>query len=152
MRFLMEGRFEQTMVLHLCGSGKYTTVLCFSIIGDDIRIPAPSCNWGVDGFLERPLMCWVNTGLGCVFAMLRVKISDLKKKIPLHYIYKLSKLIIKIGQKEQRNILFFKTFSLMVFKSNIFFQAENQITLWFLNKHYYTNTNFSTKKFNLKSS
>ena len=119
----MEGRFEQTMVLHLCGSGKYTTALCFSIIGDDSRIPAPSCNWGVDGFLERPLMCWVNTGLGCVFAMLRVKISDLKKKIPLHYIYKLSKLIIKIGQKEQRNILFFKTFSLMVFKSNIFFSS-----------------------------
>ena len=32
MPFLPEGRSEQTMILHLCGSGKYTTVLCFSTV------------------------------------------------------------------------------------------------------------------------
>ena len=31
MRFLLEGRSEQTVILHLCGSAKYTSVLCFSI-------------------------------------------------------------------------------------------------------------------------
>ena len=30
MRFLPEVRSEQTMILHLCGSGKYTTVLCLA--------------------------------------------------------------------------------------------------------------------------
>ena len=33
MRFLRFFRSEQTMILHLCGSGEYTTVLCFSIRG-----------------------------------------------------------------------------------------------------------------------
>ena len=31
MRFLPKVRSKQTMILHLCGSEKYTTVLCFSI-------------------------------------------------------------------------------------------------------------------------
>ena len=31
MRFLPKGRSEYTMILHLCGGRKYTTVLCFSI-------------------------------------------------------------------------------------------------------------------------
>ena len=43
-RFLPEGRAEQTVMLHLCGSGG-----------------------GVERFLERSLMCWVITALGCVF-------------------------------------------------------------------------------------
>ena len=62
-----EGRSEQTIILHWCGSGKYTTVLCFSTRGNDARVPAPSWTWGVEGFLERSLMCWVIVGLGCVF-------------------------------------------------------------------------------------
>ena len=45
MRFLREGRSEGTMILHLCESGKYTTVLCFSIRGGDARIPVPSRIW-----------------------------------------------------------------------------------------------------------
>ena len=67
MRFLSEGCSEHTMILHLCGSGKYTTVLCFSIRGGDASVPAPSRTWDVEGFLERSLMCWVITRLGCVF-------------------------------------------------------------------------------------
>ena len=43
MRFLPEGRSEQTMILHLWESGKYTTVFCFSITGGEARVPAPSC-------------------------------------------------------------------------------------------------------------
>ena len=43
MRFLPEVRSKQTMILHLCGSEKYNTVLCFSIRGSDARVPAPSC-------------------------------------------------------------------------------------------------------------
>ena len=39
MRFLLEDRSEQTMILRLCGSGKYTTVLCFDIRGGDARVP-----------------------------------------------------------------------------------------------------------------
>ena len=39
MRFLRKGRSEQTMILHLCGGGKYTAVLSFR--GDDARVPAP---------------------------------------------------------------------------------------------------------------
>ena len=66
MRFLPESYSKQTMILHLCGSGEYTSVLCFSIRGGDARVPAPSCTWGVEDFLERSLMCWVITGLGCV--------------------------------------------------------------------------------------
>ena len=67
IRFLPEGSSEQTIVPHLCGSGKYTTVLSFSIVGGDARVPAPSHTWGVERFLERSLMCWVITGLGCIF-------------------------------------------------------------------------------------
>ena len=55
------------MILHLHGSGKYTTVLCFSIRGGDARVPAPSHTCGVEGFLERSLLCWVIMGLECVF-------------------------------------------------------------------------------------
>ena len=53
---------EQTIMLHLCGSEKYATVLCFSLRGGDARVPAPSPIWGVERFLERSLMCWVMTG------------------------------------------------------------------------------------------
>ena len=66
MRFLPEGYSEHTMILHLCGSGKYISVLCFSIRGGDASVPAPSRTWGVEGFLERSLICWVILGLGCV--------------------------------------------------------------------------------------
>ena len=69
MRFLPEGYSEQTMILHLCGSGKYTAVLCFSRWGGDARVPAPSRTCGVEGFLERFLMCWVMTGLRCVSSL-----------------------------------------------------------------------------------
>ena len=42
MRFLPEGRSEQTVILHLCGSAKHTSVLCFSIRRGD----AHSVHWG----------------------------------------------------------------------------------------------------------
>ena len=66
-QFLPEGRSEQTMILHLCGSGKYATVLCFNIREGNARVPAASRTWGVEGFLERSLMCCLITGLGCVY-------------------------------------------------------------------------------------
>ena len=66
MRFLPEGYSEQTMILHFCGSAKYILVLCFSIRGGDARVPAPSRTSGVEGFLERSLICWVITELECV--------------------------------------------------------------------------------------
>ena len=56
MQFLPEGYSEQITILHLCGSGKYSTVLCFSIVGGDARIPAPSRTWGVEGSLGCSLM------------------------------------------------------------------------------------------------
>ena len=52
MRFLRFFRSEQTMILHLCGSGEYTTVLCFSIRGGDARVSALSRTWSMEGFLE----------------------------------------------------------------------------------------------------
>ena len=52
MRFLRFFRSEQTMILHLCGSGEYTTVLCFSIRGGDARVSALSRPWSMEGFLE----------------------------------------------------------------------------------------------------
>ena len=58
---------SETMIHHWCGSGKYTTVLCFGIGGGDARVPAPFHTLGCGGFLERSLMCWVIAGLGCVF-------------------------------------------------------------------------------------
>ena len=79
MRFLPEGRCKQTMILNLCGSAKYITVLCFSIRGGDTRVPAPSCTWGVAVFLERSLMCWVIIGLWCVFTLVQMRLSDVEK-------------------------------------------------------------------------
>ena len=64
---LIEGRSEQTMILHLCGSGKYATALCFNIRVGDARVPASSRTWIVEGFLEWSLMYWVITRLGYNF-------------------------------------------------------------------------------------
>ena len=69
MRFLLEGRSEQTMILNLCGSGKHTTVLYFSIRGGDARVSAPSRTWGVDGFPERSLMLLGYHGVGVCFSL-----------------------------------------------------------------------------------
>ena len=69
MRFLPKGCSKQTMLLHLCGNAKYITTLCFSIGEGDAKVPTPSCSWGMEGFLERPLMCRVITRLGCVFTL-----------------------------------------------------------------------------------
>ena len=38
MQFLPEGRSEQTVILHLCESTKYTTILRFSIKGGDAKV------------------------------------------------------------------------------------------------------------------
>ena len=57
MQFLPKRRSEETMIFHLCGSGEYTTVLGFSIMGGDARVSAPSCTWSVESCLERCLMC-----------------------------------------------------------------------------------------------
>ena len=56
MRLLPEGRSKQTIILHLCGSGKYTAVLCVRIGGSDARVPSPSRTWGVEHFLEHCLI------------------------------------------------------------------------------------------------
>ena len=45
MRFLPEGRSEQTNILPLYGSAKYTTILYFSIRGSDSSVPVLSCTW-----------------------------------------------------------------------------------------------------------
>ena len=66
MRFLAEDYSEHTIILHSCGSGKYISLLCFSRRGDDASVPTRSRTWVVEGFLERSMMCWVITGLGCV--------------------------------------------------------------------------------------
>ena len=52
LRVLREGYSEQTIILHLCESETYTTVLCFGIREGDVRVPAPSCTCGVEGSLE----------------------------------------------------------------------------------------------------
>ena len=67
MRYLPEGVSEQAIILHLRGSGKYATALCFSIRSGDTRVPAPFRTWDMERFLERSLLWWVMTGLGCVF-------------------------------------------------------------------------------------
>ena len=79
MRFLPKGYSEQTMILHLCGSGKYTPILRFSIRGSEARVLAPFGTWSVQGFLERCLMCYVITGLGCIFTLIQMRLSDVKK-------------------------------------------------------------------------
>ena len=76
MRFLPEGCSKKTVVLDLCGSREYTTVLCFSERGGDARVPAQSCTWGVEGFLERSVMCWVTTGLGCVVHFVKSEVKS----------------------------------------------------------------------------
>ena len=86
MRFLPKGRSEQTMILHIYYYiyfqyiyFQYTTVLCFSIRGGDARVSAPSRTWSVEGCLEQSLICWVITGLRSVFALVRVRLIDVKE-------------------------------------------------------------------------
>ena len=83
MSFLPKDCSEQIMILHLCKSGECTTVLCFTIRGGDVKVSPPSCTWSIEGFLKGPLMCWIVTGLGCVFTLVLVRFSDVKK-IPHH--------------------------------------------------------------------
>ena len=83
MQFLPEGHSELNVILNLCGSAKYITVLCFSIRGGDAGVSAPYRTWGVEGFLEGSLMCWVITGWECVFTMVQMRLKDIKKK-PYH--------------------------------------------------------------------
>ena len=78
MQFLSKGCSKQTMILHLRGSSKYTTALCFSIRGGDARVSTPSCTCSVEAFLEWHLMCWVNIWLECVFTLVQVRLSDVK--------------------------------------------------------------------------
>ena len=63
MRFLPEDYSKQTLIFHLCGSGKYTSVLCFIIRAGDARVPDPCRTWGVEGVLELSVMYWDITGL-----------------------------------------------------------------------------------------
>ena len=65
MRFLPEG-YSDRLWYFICVEVGYTSVLCFSMRGGDARVPVSSRTWGVEGFLELSLMCWVITGLGCV--------------------------------------------------------------------------------------
>ena len=55
VQFLLEGRSE-TMLHDWCGNGKYTTVICFGIGGDDARVPTTFDTLGCGGFLESSLM------------------------------------------------------------------------------------------------
>lgn len=52
MRFLLESRSRQTMILHLCASGEYTTVMGFSIRRGNARFSAPSRSWSMEDFQE----------------------------------------------------------------------------------------------------
>ena len=78
MQFLPEVRSE-TMLHHWCGSGKYTTVLCFGIGGGDARVPAPFHTWGVEDFWSvlccaEPLRDW-----RVFFVLVQVRLCDVKK-------------------------------------------------------------------------
>ena len=116
VRFLLEGRSEQTMILHLCGSGEYTTFLCFSIGRVDARVPAPSRTWGVGGFLERSLMCWVITGLGWVFHFGTSEIKWRQEDIIALYQFNVRVSWLKIVDKTAWNFKFQKSyFSLYIY-------------------------------------
>ena len=69
MQFLLEGHPKPTMILYLCQSR------CFSIRGGD----ALSCMWDVESFLEQSLICWLITGFECVFTLVQVRLSGVKK-------------------------------------------------------------------------
>ena len=79
MWFLPKGHSEQTMILHLCGSGKYAPVLCFNMRGGEVRVTAPSGTWAVDSFLERSMISCIITGLGYVFTLVQARFSEVKK-------------------------------------------------------------------------
>ena len=78
IQFLPEGRSE-TAIHHYCRSGKYTTVLCFSIGGVDARVLAPFCSWGVEAFWS---VFWCAESLwdwGVFFILVQVRLRDVKK-------------------------------------------------------------------------
>ena len=77
MQFLLKG--VQSMILHLCVSGKCALVLYFSIRRGEAKVVAPSGTYCVEGFLERSLICWFITVLRYVFTCLQVRLSDDKK-------------------------------------------------------------------------
>ena len=54
MQFLPEGHSEQTMILNLCGSAKYITVLCFSIRGGDAGVSAQYRTWNIEFPISLP--------------------------------------------------------------------------------------------------
>ena len=65
IQFLPEGRWE-AMLSHWCESGKYTS-LVFWHRWRWFQGPCPISHMRWGGFLERSLLCWVITRLGCVF-------------------------------------------------------------------------------------
>ena len=54
--FFQKSLSKQTIILNACGSGKYTSVLYFSIRRGGVRVFASSWTQGVQGFLGRSLM------------------------------------------------------------------------------------------------
>ena len=70
---------SETMIHHWCGSGKYTTVLCFGIGAGDARVPAPFDTWGMEGFWS---VLWCAESLrdwGVFFILVQVRLRDVKK-------------------------------------------------------------------------
>ena len=78
MQFLPEVCSE-TMLHHWCGSGNYTTVLCFGIGGGDARVPDPFHTWDLEGFWSA---LWCAESLqdwGVFFILVQVRLRDVKK-------------------------------------------------------------------------
>ena len=79
MQVLAEGYSEHTMILHLCGSGKCTSVLCFSIRGGDAR-SLPHLALGVWRVSWRVFWCAGSSpGWDVFLTLVQMRFNDVKK-------------------------------------------------------------------------
>ena len=79
---------ESTFWTDICGKAENILQCRVLALGEIMPGDAPSHSWGVEGFQELPLICWIIAVLGSIFTLVQIRLIGVKKIIYVSiYIY-----------------------------------------------------------------